>query len=49
MPRLYHLIVRTVSAQPVYLTRYPMTHAQCCVMKSKQSARTINRVEFLPV
>lgn len=48
--RLYHLWVRRASILPggrwvdlpgyQKLTGYPMPHAQCLVMKSKQSRRT---------
>ena len=34
-PGLYHLIIRTKTGAVVFLTRYPMPHAQCMVMKSK--------------
>ncbi len=33
---LYHLIsVNVKDGRKVYLTRYPMTHKECCTMKSK--------------
>ena len=47
--RLYHLIVRATSGSIVYLTRYPMTHAQCRVMASKQSDVTRPKIEFLEI
>ena len=46
---LYHLIVRDTLGAIVYLTRYPMTHAQCRVMASKQSDVTRPKVEFLEI
>ncbi len=37
-PRLYHLVaINEKTSKKVYLTRYPMEHAQCMTMKSKQS------------
>jgi precorrin-2 methylase len=39
-PRLYHLVaINEKTGKKVYLTRYPMEHAQCMTMKSKQSDR----------
>ncbi len=39
-PRLYHLVaINEKTGKKVYLTRYPMGHAQCMTMKSKQSDR----------
>lgn len=44
--RLYHLVVVYDSGAKAYLTRYPMTHAECRVMKSKSSHRTQARTMF---
>jgi hypothetical protein len=36
--RLYHLVaINERTGRKDYLTRYPMPHEDCCVMKSKQS------------
>jgi hypothetical protein len=47
--RMYHLeAVNEKTGQRTRLTRYAMTHAQCCAMKSKFTsypARRIERVE----
>lgn len=43
--RLYHLVViNERTGVKVYLTGYPMTHAECCVMKSKNNRP--NRISF---
>lgn len=43
--RLYHLVViNERTGAKVYLTAYPMTHAECCVMKSKNNRP--NRIIF---
>ena len=43
--RLYHLIVRTKNGNLVFLTRYPMPHDQCMVMKRKFT--TPSRIELM--
>lgn len=46
--RMYHLIVRNTNSGVItYLTRYPMPHAECMVMKSKGSNPA--RIELLEV
>ena len=44
--KLYHLFVRRADNSKEYLTSYPMTHEECRIMKSKQSDKTINHVQF---
>lgn len=45
--RLYMLyVMNETTGEKVYLTNTPESHRVCCVIKSKQSARTINRVQF---
>jgi hypothetical protein len=44
--RLYHLWIRKTSGITKRLTGYPMTHAECCVMKSKFSTSDQARIYF---
>lgn len=46
--RLYDLAVIRTDTSQKKLTGYPMTHAECCVMKSKFSAEEQARIIFVP-
>lgn len=44
--RLYHLVsIREDNGQKTYLTGYPMTHAECMVMKSKFTVYKFRRIQ----
>ncbi len=45
--RLYHLFIRHGAGRMKRLTEYPMTHAECCVMKSKFSDWSQARIVFM--
>lgn len=50
MNRLYHIeAVNDRTGRRVRLTGYPMPHAQCVIMKSKQTPRPTVRVVFVEV
>jgi hypothetical protein len=50
MTRIYHLVsVRVDNGALTYLTRYPMTHAQCMIHKSKLTAHAFRRIELKEV
>jgi hypothetical protein len=45
--RMYHLVAKNNKTdEKTYLTRYPMTHEECCVMKSKFSHHPLRRIEL---
>lgn len=44
---LYHLAVRYADGRVKNLTGYPMTHAECCTMKSKFSNWSQARILFV--
>lgn len=45
--RLYHLVAKNNKTdKKTYLTGYPMTHAECCTMKSKFSYHPLRRIEL---
>lgn len=47
MERLYHLVaVNNKTDAATVLTSYPMTHAQCCTMKSKFTHHPARRIEM---
>lgn len=46
--RMYHLqAVNSRTNRTVRLTGYPMTHAQCCTMKSKFSYHKERHIELI--
>lgn len=45
--KLYHLFVRYSDGRLKQLTGYAMTHAECCVMKSKFSEWSQARILFV--
>lgn len=48
--RLYNLVaVNEKSGAVVALTRYPMSHHECCVMKSKFTEHKARRIELREV
>lgn len=47
--RLYHIVaVIQKTGEQVYFTKYPITHAECCTMKSKQTERKGRRIILVP-
>lgn len=48
-PQLYHLDMRMDNGSYRRYTGFPMTHKECCIMKSKFSARGQARLLFVPV
>lgn len=45
---LYHLVIRKTDGSAKQLTGYPMSHADCCTMKSKFSDADQARIQFVP-
>lgn len=47
--RLYHIvaIIKRTEKQ-VFMTMYPMNHAECCTMKSKISEHKGRRIVLVP-
>lgn len=45
--RLYNLVAKNNQTdKKVYLTGYPMTHEECCIMKAKFSYHPLRRIEL---
>lgn len=45
--RLYHLVaINEKGGWKVYLTKYAMTHTECCVMKGKFSSHPARRIQL---
>jgi len=44
----FHLAIRRADGSYKTLTGYPMSHAECCVMKGKFSAEEQSRILFQP-
>lgn len=45
--RIYHLVAKNNKTdKKVYLTGYPMTHEECCIMKAKFSYHPLRRIEL---
>lgn len=45
--RLYHLVaINEKTNKKTYLTGYPMTHEECCIMKSKFNPHKDVRIQL---
>lgn len=45
--RLYHLVaINEKTNKKTYLTGYPMTHEECCIMKGKFSYHPLRRIQL---
>lgn len=45
--RLYHLVsINEKTGNKVYLTGYPMSHKECCTMKSKFTYHSFRRIQL---
>lgn len=45
--RLYHIVaINEQTGSKVYMTRYPMPHNECCIMKSKITKYKWRRIQL---
>lgn len=50
MERKYNLVaINEKTGKQVLLTAYPMTHSECCTMKSKFSYHPARRIQLVQV